>query len=132
MISFYKDKEKRVLDPKLFSTTAEQWAKKINESGGGKSNKRTQIRKFYDEVVRYNTLAKVNKEDKKDWDNILPYINMLIAKAAYAKGRNNLVTEDFVGLLKDCVEQIRDPRDLDVFTNFFEAFMGFYRQYGDR
>jgi len=130
MISFYKDKEKRVLDPKLFSTTAEQWAKKINESGGGKSNKRTQIRKFYDEVVRYNTLAKVNKEDKKDWDNILPYINMLIAKAAYAKGRNNLVTEDFVGLLKDCVEQIRDPRDLDVFTNFFEAFMGFYRQYG--
>jgi len=132
MISFYKDKEKRVLDPKLFSTTAEQWAKKIKESGGGKSNKRTQIRKFYDEVVRYNTLAKVNKEDKKDWDNILPYINMLIAKAAYAKGRNNLVTEDFVGLLKDCVEQIRDPRDLDVFTNFFEAFMGFYRQYGDR
>ena len=132
MISFYKDKEKRVLDPKLFSTTAEQWAKKINESGGGKFNKRTQIRKFYDEVVRYNTLAKVNKEDKKDWDNILPYINMLIAKAAYAKGRNNLVTEDFVGLLKDCVEQIRDPRDLDVFTNFFEAFMGFYRQYGDR
>jgi len=132
MISFYKDKEKRVLDPKLFSTTAEQWAKKINESGGGKSNKRTQIRKFYDEVVRYNTLAKVNKEDKKDWDNILPYINMLIAKAAYAKGRNNLVTEDFVGLLKDCVVQIRDPRDLDVFTNFFEAFMGFYRQYGDR
>jgi len=132
MISFYKDKEKRVLDPKLFSTTAEQWAKKINESGGGKSNKRTQIRKFYDEVVRYNTLAKVNKEDKKDWDNILPYINMLIAKAAYAKGRNNVVTEDFVGLLKDCVEQIRDPRDLDVFTNFFEAFMGFYRQYGDR
>jgi len=130
MISFYKDKEKRVLDPKLFSTTSEQWAKKINESGGGKSNKRTQIRKFYDEVVRYNTLAKVNKEDKKDWDNILPYINMLIAKAAYAKGRNNLVTEDFVGLLKDCVEQIRDPRDLDVFTNFFEAFMGFYRQYG--
>lgn len=128
MISFYKDKEKRVLDPKLFSTTAEQWAKKINESGGGKSNKRTQIRKFYDEVVRYNTLAKVNPGD--DWDNILPYINMLIAKAAYAKGRNNLVTEDFVGLLKDCVEQIRDPRDLDVFTNFFEAFMGFYRQYG--
>lgn len=127
MISFYKEKEKRVLDPKLFSTTAEQWAKKIHESGGGKSNKRTQIRKFYDEVVRYNTLAKVNPGD---WDNILPYINMLIAKAAYAKGRNNLITEDFVGLMKDCVEQIRDPRDLDVFANFFEAFMGFYRQYG--
>jgi len=127
MISFYKDKEKRVLDPKLFSTTAEQWAKKIKESEGGKFNKRTQIRKFYDEVVRYNTLAKVNPGD---WDNILPYINMLIAKAAYAKGRNNLVTEDFVGLMKDCVEQIRDPRDLDVFANFFEAFMGFYRQYG--
>lgn len=127
MITFYKDKEKRILDPKLFSTTAEQWAKKINGSGGGKSNKRTQIRKFYDEVVRYNTLAKVNPGD---WDNILPYINMLIAKAAYAKGRNNLVTEDFVGLMKDCVEQIRDSRDLDVFASFFEAFMGFYRQYG--
>lgn len=127
MISFYKDKTKKTIDPKLFSTTAEEWAAKIFKSGSGKSNKRTQIRKFYDEVVNYNTRAKSGSAE--DWDNILPYVNMIIAKATYARGRNDLVTEDFVRLMKDCIDQVQDPKDLDVFANFFEAFMGFYRQY---
>jgi CRISPR-associated protein Csm2 len=89
-------------------------------------NKRTQIRKFYDEVVRLNGNVKSNPDD---WDAVLPYINMLIAKAAYANGRNKLVTDDFVNLLKDCIAQVQKPADLDVFANFFESFMGFYRKY---
>jgi CRISPR-associated protein Csm2 len=125
MISFYKDKNKKIIDPKLFSDIAEQWAAKINESGNGRSNKRTQIRKFYDEVVRYNSLAKGNP---KDWDNILPFINMLIAKATYALGRN-LVTREFVDFIKAGVNQVQDEKDMDVFAGFFEAFMGFYKQY---
>mgnify|MGYP000927383945 FL=1 len=89
-------------------------------------NKRTQIRKFYDEVVRLNGNVKSNPDD---WETVLPFINMLIAKAAYANGRNTLVTDDFVALLKDCVSQVQKPADLDVFANFFESFMGFYRKY---
>jgi len=134
-VSFYKDKTKGIIDPKLFSDIAEKTAADIAKSGqtptrDGKMrldhNKRTQIRKFYDEVVRLNGTVKSNPDD---WDVVLPYINMLIAKAAYANGRNKLVTDDFVNLLKECVAQIQRPSDLDVFANFFESFMGFYRKY---
>jgi len=134
-IIFYKDKEKGIIEPKLFSDMAEQTADDIAKSGQTPTregrprldhNKRTQIRKFYDEVVRLNANAKANTED---WDVILPYINMLIAKAAYANGRNRLVTDEFVHLLKECIGQVQKPADLDVFANFFEAFMGFYRKY---
>jgi CRISPR-associated protein Csm2 len=134
-VLFYKDKTKGIIDPKLFSDIAEQTAAAIAKSGqtptrDGKArldhNKRTQIRKFYDEVFRLNGNVKSNPDD---WDVVLPYINMLIAKAAYANGRNRLVTDEFVDLLKDCVSQVQRPSDLDVFANFFESFMGFYRKY---
>lgn len=127
MIDFYKDKEKRILNPKLFSETAMGWAEKIHESGGKNANKPSQLRKFFDEVLRLNSLAKSNPGD---WDNILPYVNMLIAKAAYAEGRKK-VTQEFVGLIKGCIDQVHEDKDLDVFANFFEAFIGFYRKYGE-
>ncbi|NVM21956.1 MAG: type III-A CRISPR-associated protein Csm2 [Desulfobacterales bacterium] len=138
MISFYKDREKRILNPDLFSDVAEKLADNIYKSGlrkkkNGKQklelNKRTQIRKFYDEVIRLNSLAN-NKTNSEDWHNIWPYVNMLIAKAAYAEGRDN-VTGDFTDFMKQSIKQIRDSKDLLVFANFFEAFMGFYRKYGE-
>lgn len=134
-IDFYKDKARGIINPKLFSDIAEQAASDIAKSGqtttrDGKvrldHNKRTQIRKFYDEVVRLNGNVKGNPDD---WETVLPFINMLIAKAAYANGRNKLVTNDFVDLLKECISQVQKPADLDVFANFFESFMGFYRKY---
>jgi CRISPR-associated protein Csm2 len=126
-VTFYKDYGKRTLKPDLFSKTAEELAKKIGEDGKrNKINKRTQLRKYYDEVLRLNSLSKVNPQD---WDNILPYVNMLIAKVTYAEGRK-LVTEDFVNFIKKSVEQIQIPKDLDVFANLFEAFMGFYKKHG--
>lgn len=134
-VIFYKDKTKGILNPQLFSDIAEKTAADIAASGQTQTrdgrarldhNKRTQIRKFYDEVVRLNGNVKSNPDD---WDAVLPYINMLIAKAAYANGRNKLVTDDFVNLLKDCISQVQKPADLDVFANFFESFMGFYRKY---
>lgn len=127
MISFYKDKEKRILNPKLFSETAMGWAEKIHDRGGKYANKRSQLRKFFDEVIRLNALTRSNP---RDWDNILPYVNMLIAKVAYAQGRGK-VTQEFVDLIKGCIDQVHEDRDLDVFANFFEAFIGFYRKYGE-
>lgn len=127
MISFYKDEDRQILNPVLFSDAAEKLAKEIHDSGRNKANKRSQLRKFFDEVIRLNSLSKSNP---RDWDNILPYVNMLIAKAAYAQGRGK-VTQEFVGLIKGCIDQVHKDRDLDVFANFFEAFIGFYRKYGE-
>lgn len=122
-VTFYKDKEKKTLKVELFSLTAEKLALEFSEDE--RINRRSQIRKFYDEVLRLNALA---KNDPGDWDDILPYVNMLIAKATYAEGRK-LVTEGFVKFMKDCINQIKDKKDLEVFSNLFEAFMGFYRKY---
>ena len=55
---------------------------------------------------------------------------MLIAKAAYAEAKGS-VTSGFTKLIKDFVNEIKEPNDLNVFANFFEAFMGFYRKYGE-
>ncbi|HDP26013.1 MAG TPA: type III-A CRISPR-associated protein Csm2 [Deltaproteobacteria bacterium] len=132
MIVFYKDKEKRLIEPKLFSEEAERLAQKVAESGKdhrGKleKNKRSQIRKFYDEVLRLNMLT---RNDPKSWDVVLPYVNMVVAKAAYATGRG-YVSKEFMEFIKGSIDQVRTHEDLDVFANFFEAFMGFYKVYGD-
>ena len=132
MIAFYKDKAKRLIEPTLFSVEAENLAKEIAQSGKDqrgslKWNKRTQIRKFYDEVLRLNMLT---KSDPSSWASILPYVNMLVAKAAYAKGRDH-VTGEFMDFIKGSVDQIKAQDDLDVFSSFFEAFMGFYKIYGE-
>lgn len=54
---------------------------------------------------------------------------MLIAKVVYAKGRK-LVTDSFVKMMKDGINQIHDRKDIQVFTNFLESFMGFYKVHG--
>jgi CRISPR-associated protein Csm2 len=51
---------------------------------------------------------------------------MLIAKAAYAKGRK-LVSKRFYFHIREVIPKIRDREDLKLYTNFYEAFMGFYR-----
>ena len=127
MIEFYRDRQKRTLNPLLFSSVAEEWADKVYKSSERDKNKRSQLRKFYDEVLRLNALAKMSPGD---WDNIHPYVNMLIAKVVYARGRNK-VTQEFEDMLKSCIGHVQADKDLDVFANFFEAFMGFYRQYGE-
>ncbi len=128
-IIFWKDKGKGLIDPTLFSVQAEKLAEGIGSNAKQtKLDKRTQIRKFFDEVTRLNGLAKAQRKDE-EWDHLLPYVHMLVAKATYAYGRN-LVSKEFHDLMKRSVNQVSTKEDLDVFANFFEAFMGFYRHYG--
>ena len=129
-IIFWKDREKQLIDPQLFSKTAENLAKEIAEDSRNirNSNKRTQIRKFYDEIVR---LAMLSKSRPNEWEQLLPMVHMVTAKAAYAKGRK-LISDDFLRFLKNSIEQIKKPEDLNIFSNFFEAFMGFYRLHGPK
>jgi CRISPR-associated protein Csm2 len=129
-IIFWKDREKQIVDPELFSKTAEDLAKKIAEDSINvrNSNKRTQIRKFYDEIVR---LSMLSKSRPNEWEELLPMVHMVTAKAAYANGRK-LISEGFLRFLRNSIEQIKKPEDLNVFSNFFEAFMGFYRLHGPR
>lgn len=118
------------LSPDLFDRTAEKAARFI----AGERTKNSQLRRFYDELLRWD--EKVNGSDpegaKDRLREHLPFIRMMNAKAAYAKGRDgNLVGESFVTLLRTCLAQVsEDPAALRNCRLFFEAFMGFYKLHG--
>lgn len=132
-IEFWKDREGKIVNPELFSTVANALAEKFHEEGKrARNNKRTQIRKFYDEIYEYKTrLKSLNEQERqREFELTLPYLNMIIAKVAYAKGRK-LVTDSFVDFIKKGITSIKTPDDLFVFADLFESIMGFYRIYGE-
>jgi CRISPR-associated protein Csm2 len=113
------------LDPELFNTVAQQFAQRIAGNDPRKTdNKPTQLRKFYDEIVLWDNKVLMHPEK---FDEYLPFIRMLNAKAAYAKGRK-LVDDNFVELLNKGLQQVINPETLHTFKLFMEAFMGFYKQ----
>ncbi len=123
--TLWRDRENRIVDPELFSTKAEEFAQQIDREGTSTINKRTQLRNFYDEIMRLNIQAQDNPDA---WDLVLPQVHMVIAKAAYAKGRN-LISDGFLARIREGIGQVETPGDLKVFTTHLEAFMGFYRLY---
>ncbi len=132
-LRLWKDREKMQLDPRLFSDTAEEWAKKIaKEAKEGKKekNKNSQLRRYFDEIVRLNTAAQHGGEENMKY-KVLPQIHMIIAKVVYARGRD-LVTDSFVNMMRDGINAIENKADLQVFKNFLESFMGFYKVYGPK
>jgi len=127
-VQFWKDRSIRQIDPELFSTTAEELAKKINGERTTKINNPTQIRKFFEEVIRFQGLIQSNPEQ---FSELLPYIKMLNAKAAYAAGRD-LIGVEFKSFLSDSLKQVNAREDFEIFCSFFEAFLGFYKYYAEK
>ncbi len=131
VVQLWKDPNKKLLDPDLFSAKAETLAKEIykeQRQSRGKANKPSQIRKFYDEVLRFDSMLKINPAE---FETILPYLKMLNAKAAYAMGRD-LVSKGFKDFISDSLNQVKNKEDFDVFAGLFEAFMGYYKFYDEK
>lgn len=129
-VQLWKDKARKLIDPELFSAQADSLAQEINQERmrNDKLNKPTQIRKFYDEVVRYQTMVQNSPEE---FAEVLPYVKMLNAKAAYAMGRE-LIGERFKTFVADSLKQVQDYKDFELFCTFFEAFMGFYKYHVEK
>lgn len=127
-LKFWSDREKMIIDKNLFSEKAEELAKNIKRDGNKTINSPTQLRKFYDEVVRFQGMVESSPEQ---FDAILPYIRMLNAKAAYAAGRK-LISESFKNFLSESLAQIENQKDFEVFCSLFEAFLGFYKYYYEK
>lgn len=128
-IQFWKDKAGGIVEPSLFASVAEEKAKKIStENDHGKLNKSTQLRKFYDEIISFRQRL---QECPEDFAAIHPYIQMVKAKVAYAKGRN-LVSEGYRQMLNECIDQVARVEDFMVMASFLEAFMGYYKLYNPK
>jgi len=132
-IKFWEDRNKKIIEKNLYSKVADDIANKVYEdyqSSKSKKNNISQIRKFYDEVLRFDSILKSFPEEKRneEFKKILPYLNMLNSKAAYAEARN-LVSNNFKDFIKSGLSNINTKKDFDVFVGLFEAFMGFYKYY---
>ena len=109
------------IDPELFNGIAKTTAKTV--AADTRSNKPTQLRKFYDELCMWET--KVNGDNER-YQEFLPFIRMMNAKAAYAEGRK-LVNHDYVTLLSHSLAQAGNAEQFRRCKLFLEAFMGFYK-----
>lgn len=110
------------LDSELFNTIALQAAKIV--SSARQRNKTSQLRRFYDELMLWE--RRVTQQPEK-FQEYLPFIRMMNAKVAYAKGRD-LVDSNFVNFFSDTLKQVTNAETLTTCKLFWEAFMGFYKQ----
>ena len=110
----------------LFDSIANEAARSVADSKNH-VNKPTQLRRFYDEIVMWNDKLQ-NHRDK--YPEYIPFIKMLNAKVAYAKGRNH-VDDNFKDLMSHCMSEL-DNTNVETFFHFklfMEAFMGFYKSH---
>ena len=117
------------LKPELYSQIAEKIA--IGLGSKKDINASTQIRRFYDELVYWSDRVRLAEFSKKmeEFNACAPYINMLVARAAYARGRG-LVTEGFEQMIRCIVTQIKDAETLKQGRLFLEAVIGFRKALG--
>jgi len=100
----------------LFEDKAEKIAKSFRYGDTG-NIKGTQIRKFYDEVLRLKLKIESANNPEEKFKEILPYIKMLIPKVVYSKNKGN-ANEAF----EQFIESIRDINELRKFTVFCDLF----------
>jgi len=116
------------LDPELFNGHAKAAAQEVSRDDPYR-NKSSQLRRFYDELINWETRISQQPLDQQaeKFAEFLPFIRMLNAKAAYAEGRK-LVDGTFVALLQHTLAEVTSAQSLTTCKHFWEAFMGFYKQ----
>ena len=110
----------------LFGDIAKNLADEIAAEGRGQTNKGTQIRKFYDAVLKLNQKAQ-NVRENEYKAKVYPFVVMLKSKVAHAKARK-LVSSKFEKMINECVVQAKTKEKMEIFKLFFEAFIGFYKK----
>ena len=113
----------------LFADIAQEAARTIAEAGAGRNNKSSQLRKFYDELVMWHDkLAFEKTADARaaKYRELAPFIKMMNAKVAYARGRGH-VDQNFEQLFSHLIRQIACPATLKNAKLFMEAVLGFLK-----
>ncbi len=135
---YFTDENKEIVNPDLFTTEAENLAKRFaeiehyNQDNRGRpkirENHKSQIRKFFDDTLRYRTLIESAEDIDKEFRRQLPYIRMMAAKASYSLSRDK-ITNEFKKFLEDNLNNLEDFRDFKVFCELFEAIVAYSTQY---
>jgi CRISPR type III-A-associated protein Csm2 len=110
----------------LVEKHAKDLAKLITQqSQGGSEATRSQMRRFYQEYLSLR--QKIKSGGRKEYDKNEVAVKMLIAKANYATGRQNVkIPKLFVYWLESNLREIKSAEDVETFGKYFEAFMGYF------
>jgi len=115
--------------PSLFVDDAERTAKSFsNPPNNERPMKGSQVRKFYDEVLRLKLKIQSSKDKEGEFKKILPYIKMLIPKAAYSKEKKTANT-NFKKFIENNIGNINKLEEFEVFCDFFEAIVAYCKVY---
>ena len=106
----------------LFTKKARELAEEIYGPDTEPLTNKNQIRNFYDKLLKYHDEVFL---EKKDFNEIKPFVKMLISKVEYAKGRK-VAKGEFVDFIKNGVARINTKEDLKSFKLLFEAVIGFF------
>ena len=117
------------LNPQLFSDVAERAANACTRRRS-EVNKSSQLRRFYDELVYLNNKVQRSENKSEEYKRVAPYVQMLRAKAAYAKGRK-LIDVEFYERFNVLIQQVDSEKTLERAKLFFEAFLGFKKAIED-
>ena len=112
------------LDSNLFGLTAQKVAVVIHYEKQSKLNASTQLRRFYDELVMWNDRVQLADNPDAKYAELIPFIQMIRAKVAYAKGRG-LIDDNFCSLMNCLLSEVKNVKTLNYAKLFLEAMMGF-------
>lgn len=112
----------------LYNSTAEAMALALSTNQNA-ANKPTQMRRFFDELTLWHQRAR--DCDDSQFNELLPRIKMLKAKAAYAKGRKH-VDETFFEMVKKMIDPLSSKKELERAKLFFEAVLGFSKMHNPK
>lgn len=113
----------------IIKTDAEQVAKEIIKSKNGKNvNSYTQLRRYYDELLRIQMMTSVKTNE---FDKYLPTIYILGSKIAYANARRTL-SDDIANFLEQNIKEIKNKADFDNFIMYYEAILGYMKYYENK
>ncbi len=105
----------------LFVEDAEKTAKSFKEE---KAITTSQVRKFYDEILRLKIKIDSAKDEKEEFKKILPYIKMIIPKVVYSKEKKT-ANSNFESFIKNNIGKIDTLEKFRVFCDFFEAVVAY-------
>ncbi|MDP8033565.1 type III-A CRISPR-associated protein Csm2 [Pasteurella atlantica] len=141
----------KIVDSELFGNIAQEAAKYIKHTDkcnkhtfydkklrkekkqcNEKSNKQTQLRKFYDELAMWNEKVQLNRENRdEEYKKQEVFIKMLKAKVAYAEGRGHIDIH-FSEVFNQVMDQIENAITLKYAKLFMEAVMGYCKYFEEK
>jgi len=117
----FKEQDKQLTE--LFSTKAEEIAKRLNDGTNKVDISTTQFRKFYEKILELNEKASTLEDNAFDI-KIKPFVKMMNSKVQYSHTRG-VAGDNFVALMEISIKKGNSKEELQNFKYFLESIIGF-------